>query len=453
MKVPEAIEIFQERKKFYKSIDLKIAAVKCDDSWYNIRTKIFLSATEPPGLFEKRVNVEDFTVIHERLRADEFIRLLQEINTGILNIDNLKINFFTDPVPALNVQDHYRGNSLESKERWNVEWPVDLYAWEQSHILQNKLRDIFKAIDMQLKCFNPPFRDVEEAVIDLLSLPKYYFQKDYSQDSKCFILLPSFAAIESAKLEGNRLRIVVRFHEAIRLEDLRLSVIGYGRQTYRYQKNLKGGEIETFPPFVQVSKSFEIDDVADAQFYLFSKQMEKGGHFDQRSTRNVRPDLNPRVASHEVFDQGSARLLQWLGGEAKREVKHSFEYAVTTLLHMCGFRTEWLDYQGITQDAPDILAFCSEPELVMVGECTQVIPDINKYKSLKERTEKIHNTLRINTCAVMFTSLNASNDEQNQACKYDVSFVGLEKLKKLHDLATRDKPLREALLILTGRNW
>jgi len=452
-KVSEVIEIFKERRRFYKSVDLKIAAVNHDESWYNIRTKILLLAQDTSVISERMVDVGDFVIIHERLYADEFDRLLHDINTGNLKIDGLNINFFAEPIPPLNLQDYCRGNSLSAKEWWNIEWPLDWYEWQQSHKLQNQLRDIFKNIDMQLPRFVSPYKDIEEAVANLLDLPKYHFQKHYSQESKCSILLPDFVAIESARLEGYKLDITARFHESILLEDLVLSVIGYGRETSRFQENLEGGKIETSPPFIRVNKSFKISEVADVQLYLFSKQMEKYGFGDQRSSRNLKPTLNPRVASHEVFDQGSARLSEWLRGEAKRDVKHNFEYSVATLLHMCGFRTEWLGYPGMAQDAPDILAFCSEPELVIVGECTKEIPDVNKYKNLKERAERLHDKLRINTCAVMFTSIKASHDEQSEAWKYDVSFVGLDKLKELHDMATRDKPIGEMLYILTGRYW
>src|SRR3990172_7249232 len=194
-KLPEAIEIFKERQEFYKTVDIRTAAVKYDNSWYNIRTRILLSADEIPEFCEKKIDVEDFVLIHERLKADEFSSLQQKINTGQMGMDNLTINFFTDPVPPLNVQDYYRGNSLESKERWNLDWPVDMYEWEQTHKLQNQLSDIFKVTDIQLQRFDPPFKDVEEAIIDLLDLPKYHFQKHNSRDSKCSILLPSFIAI------------------------------------------------------------------------------------------------------------------------------------------------------------------------------------------------------------------------------------------------------------------
>lgn len=306
---------------------------------------------------------------------------------------------------------------------------------------------------MKLRCFNPPYKDVEDAVVNLLNLPKYHFKEYQSKDSKCSILLPNFVAIEQAKLHGNEFEVTARFHKSISLEELILSVVVYGRKTIRFREDLQGGKIETSPPFVRISKSFKIDNVADIQLYLFTKQTEKYGCCDQRSARNVKSILNPYIASHEVFDENSRKLLEMLRGESKRDVKHSFEHSVGTLLHMCGFRTEWLDYPGMTQDAPDILAFCSEPELVVVGECTTKMPDGNKFKSLKKRAERLKAQLRMNVYPVMFMPFRLSSSEQNEAWKYDVSFVTQEKLKELHDMAARAKTSREMLYILTRRNW
>lgn len=400
------------------------------------------------------IDAEDFVIIHQRLNSDGFVKLIEDINTDNLEIDGLKVKFFADHVPpSLRRHDNCRGDSLRAKERWNIEWPVDLYEWEKSHKLYNQLQVIFREIDPKLRCFDPPYKDVEEAIIDLLQLPKYHFQEYQSGDSKCSVLLPSFVAIERAKLEGNKFDITARFHESIDTEDLLLSVIGYGRETSRFRESLEGGEVEASPPFVRVSKSFKINDVADIQLYLFSRKMEKYGSCDQRSVRNLKSVLNPRVASHEIFDEGSSRLLEWLRGEAKRDIKHSFEYSVATLLHMCGFRTEWVDYPGMAQDAPDIIAFCSEPELVIVGECTTKLPDSNKCKSLKKRAESLKDQIGMDIYPVMFTPVMPSSSEQNDAWEYGVSFVTSEKLKELHDIATRGKSTQEMLYILTGRYW
>jgi hypothetical protein len=246
------------------------------------------------------------------------------------------------------------------------------------------------------------------------------------------------------------LRLQRGIHKSLRLDDLLLSVICYGRKTKRFRENLEGGKTATSGPFIHVFKSFELENVANIQLYLFSKQWEKYGQCDQRSARNLQLGLNPRAASHGVFDEGSAKLFEFLGGKA-RSPPHSFEHAVTTLLHLCGFRTEWLGYAGVLQEAPDILAFHSDPELIIVGECTTKVPDINKYLALKERAEKLQGYTRINTLTVMFSSIELSADEQTEASKYNVSLVGPEKLGKLYDMATRDKTTGEMMPILTGR--
>ena len=47
---------------------------------------------------------------------------------------------------------------------------------------------------------------------------------------------------------------------------------------------------------------------------LFSK---KQGHCDQRATRNIVSILNPHIATHEIFDENSEYLLNWLKQEKK----------------------------------------------------------------------------------------------------------------------------------------
>jgi hypothetical protein len=449
-RVSEAIELFNERRVFYKSVDLMIAALNHNQTWYNIRTRVLPVAKGAPTSSERMLEVKDFVIIHERLNLHEFEELLQNINTGIFEIDDLRINFFTNnPIPPLEIDDRHRGDSLWAKEWWNIEWPVDLYEWSQTHNLHNELRNIFKEIDTRIRCSDPPYQNVEEAIVDLLNLPKYHFQEDYCSDSRCSILLPNFMAIETAILKGKKLEITARVHKSLRLDDLLLSVICYGRKTRRFRESLEGGKTAASGSFVRVFKSFERKNVADIQLYLFSKQWEKYGQCDQRSARNLQLGLNPRTASHEVFDEGSAKLFEFLGGKAKNRSRN-FEHAVTTLLHLCGFRTEWLGYAGVLQ-APDILAFHSDPGLIIVGECTTEVPDVNKYLLLKERAEKLQSHTRINTSTVMFSSIELSADEQTEAFKCNVSFVGPEKLRKLYDMATRDRTTGEMMPILTGR--
>ena len=446
------LELYEDRRDLYKIIDLKIAAIRHDQTWYNIRTRVLPLAKGVPDRCDKMIDLEDFVVLHQKLNSNQFAKLLQDIETNDFKIDGFKINFFNDQTPPLRLQDHYRGDSLKARELWDIEWPVDPYYWELSHKLTNQLTRIFDEIDKKLRCYDPPYKDIEEAIRDLLELPDYVFRHT-DKNSKCIILLPTFIAIEHAKLKGRTLETEMRFHEAIDPKHMLLSVIGYGRETYRYQENIEGGKIEKSPPYVSVSKSFKIKDVADAQLYLFSSKRNKHGYCDQRLVRNLKSMLNPRIAFHEFFDEGSGTLFQWLEGETKKDIAHRFECAVVTLLHMCGFRTEWLDYHGMAQRAPDILAFCTDPELVIVGECTTEMPDRDKCKTLKERADNLEAEFQANIYPIMFTSFPMTSSERNEFWRYDVSLVTPETLRKVHDMASRGKTLKEILSVLIGRGW
>jgi hypothetical protein len=95
-RVSEAIELFNEQRAFYKSVDLLIAALNHNQTWYNIRTRILPVAKGAPTSSERMLEVKDFVIIHERLNLHEFEELLQNINTGIFEIDDLRINFFNN---------------------------------------------------------------------------------------------------------------------------------------------------------------------------------------------------------------------------------------------------------------------------------------------------------------------------------------------------------------------
>jgi len=454
-RISECLELFSLRSGFYRGIDVKIAAVQSDETWYNLRTVILPVAHKTPTENEIPIDLEGFRILHKRIPTDKFPKLLTEIKNGISEIGGMKIRFFSEPTPSLQRNDYCRGDSGKSKERWNIEWPLDLYEWRSSNVeWQNQLSDIYGDVDMRLRCFDQPYKDIEEAILDLLQLPKYHFQKYQSRDSSCSVLLPNFVAIESARLEGEKLDVSAKFHESLAPEDLFLSIICYGRKTIRYREDFKGGKVDASSPFVCISKSFKVADVADVQLYLFPIKMKVHGHCDQKTSRNVKARLNLRVACHEVFDRESVILREWLTDPQKiKKDSKVFEYAVVTLLNMCGFSTEWIGFKNIAREAPDILAYSSEPELIVVGECTIKMPEPSKYELLKERAERVGDELGLRAIAVMFTLKSVSWNEKGKVWPYDVTTLTPKELIQLHDMAARAKPVREMLYVLTGRHW
>lgn len=187
-RISECLELFSLRSDFYRGIDVKIAAVQSDKTWFSLRAKILPIAHKTPTENEMPIDLKGFRILHKRVPADKFSRLLTDIESGISEIGGMKINFFSEPIPSLQRDDYCRGDSGKSKERWNIDWPLDLYEWRSStHELQKQLADIYKKVDMRLRCFDHPYKDIEEAILELLQLPKNHFQKYQSRDSRCSV--------------------------------------------------------------------------------------------------------------------------------------------------------------------------------------------------------------------------------------------------------------------------
>lgn len=92
--------------------------------------------------------------------------------------------------------------------------------------------------------------------------------------------------------------------------------------------------------------------------------------------------------AYELFDEKFETLLEWLQGKGRAKSRN-FEYAVTALLYLCGFQTEWIGHKGLVIDSPDIFAFSSKPRVMIVGECTIKVSNVNKLRDLKERAEQL----------------------------------------------------------------
>lgn len=447
-------ELFHKRRKFFESIDVRIAAINHEDTWYNIRTRILLSSEKASGVTERKIDVGNFVISYKSIVNDEFLKLLDNIDNDTLEVDGLKIKFFNGQKHHLYFGDWCSRNSERAKERWNIDWPLDLFEWRVDHKLRNELSNIFKNINQRLNCYNPPYEDIYKAVRENFGLPEYYFSEHNGRDSICSILIPDYTAIEKCKLEGNNFVVEIKFRDSINVEDLRLNLIARGKKTNKFQIDFKGIPIETYPPFKWIRKPLVLEDVAEVNSYLFMKGGEMDGPSDQRQTRNLKSTLNLRLTAHEVFDEGAETLLTWLRGEEKRDRSRRFEFAVTTLLYMCGFQTEWIGRPGWAQEAPDIFAFCFEPQALIIGECTTKVPDINKIRVLRERADSLKEELKIEIHPMLFTCLKSLGDAvEKEARENWITTINSDKLKELFESALKGRPPKEALNILLGRGY
>ena len=139
---------------------------------------------------------------------------------------------------------------------------------------------------------------------------------------------------------------------------------------------------------------------------------------------------NSRLCAHQTFDPNE-KFSDYLRVDDLR--KQNFEWAVTTLLHFCGFQTERIGSQGF-DPAPDILAFHPEKDMIIVGECDTGVPDPTKILNLQRRKERLEERMQGTVLAVLFS---AADDDSLGGPSPDIRLVGWDTLEKMFLAASR----------------
>lgn len=435
-----AIKVFEKYRHLYDSIDVKASVARKDDCWYNVRTRILLNYSKKAKTTRRLVDTGNFVIISQTIKANRFNQLIKNLSSERIEIGGLKIRFLEEG-GKLNLQlnRNYIGNSQLCKERLGVDWPT--YAFH--HRTQFKLGSYYsEEITPRLKCHNPAYEDIFEAVNEVVGRLEWGFQPNYADESSCYILMPNYVAFGECNLNGNVLDVNVKFHEVLDVSTLCLNLIHKGKETKRSQVWFDEGSIESAGRYNTAHKRITIKDAALVQLYLFVEGRNKDGVADERSVINRRMSLNPRLVAHEAFDMDSRFLKELLQGESGNP--HDFEYGVAVLLHTLGFLTEWTGYKG---PKPDLLAFCPESESWIVGECTTGIFDWRKLKALKDRATKVANAVKESTYPVMFTSLKLGDLEQGvitKALTEGIIIIPSKEIQNLFEMSLRGTGSKDA---------
>jgi len=447
-KVPEAIEIFKKRRKFYKSIDVRIVAINQEDSWYNVRTRVLLSCDKATNLVQRKIAVGDFMILFESISADNFPTLLETMDRDEVEVDEIKINFFAGKPHDLSFEDWYRKSSERANERWSIDWPLDVYSWKVEQKFPSEMERILKKVSMRLKCYDPPYEDVYKVVREFLGLHEYEFREyEGGRYSNCYILLPDYLAIKNCRLQGNQLDFEIKFHPSIDPSDLRLSVIAGGKMTKGRQVTFKRNQIQKYGVFKSAKASLILENTVDVQLYPFIKGRENEGPSDIQYVKNLKTTINSRFIANDIFGASAEKLTSWLHGLGKQG-SDDFEHAVTILFHICGFSTEWLDRGNLAEDAPDILIFCPEPQALIVGECKTDVFGWKEMRKLKDRAMKLYQEIKMDTYPTMFTCIEPKDiDEETRKKASDehITILSTQEIDEILKMALRGSGAHDVL--------
>lgn len=431
------LTLFDKRRQYYDSIDMRVAAVRAGDDWRNIRARILLTCERIKYKSQVVPESDSFKIFREKLPIRQLTQVLTCMSKGELDINKTKVTLWAskDGPPTLTHEDHCSRSSQLAMRRWGIPFPLDIFKLSRSNGLSSELENV----SFQLRCQPRPYADVFEAVNEGLELQDVYEFRRWNghDESIAYILMPNYLAFDNVELKGNTLRVQIHFHRSTDVNHLRVNIIAKGKKMYRGQERLSRSRTRNAAPYRMAQATSRLEGKPDVVLYLF----ELGGRSPADEISLLNEEVtNPYVAAHQQFDPELRTLERWLRGEGKDPA--DFEMSIAVLLHMCGFRVEWTGYDNLGQDAPDVLAFGPRSNLI-VGECTTDLPDDKKIRVLAKRARQLRDKLRADALPVLFLGLSSEESGTTvfqTAYQEDVKVVTLDDLQQFRAYAMRETP-------------
>lgn len=418
----------KKHQEFWKSIDIKIAAIKENEKWINWLTMVQLSGKKLQ--LKERVEAKDFIMLHQilDLNLDHLKELLRNLYKGALSIDNINIKY-TFESPSFQYIDYHK-NKFIGKRLFGINWGIYwLRRYEKP--LDSDLRE---KIDEELKSYKRPYCNIRDALED------FFGKGEAFENPTTNMIAPFYVALRDSEFEEDMLSVEVESHKSIKSDELKLGWILYRGDDakVRSQEEFRSNEIiEKGDNFYKFKKSITASDKTSSQFFLIMNEEP----IDDGRALNPYISYNPKVVAHKLFDKDceklKRRLIERNEAEGDRQANY-FEQAVMTLLYMCGFNTEWTDF--FESEGLDIIAVLPGSQRVIAIQCTtgdirkKITPTLNKTKELKELLKVFV------IIPAIFTCIEISETNKKDVASEGIAVIDSSRIKEILRMANEGEP-------------
>jgi len=456
----------------YKSVDIRIAAVKTDDIWQNALTVVRLSCRDKEELKEYQSQLQKTL---GRVETGKFIINMQswpleslDVLVGMLSSDKsmwLLFNgspaelHFERSIDLLDLEGDFQAYGMTRRER--PAWPTfEAIAGEHCRTIDET------RVQGEVK---------SATGLDLYSLIRELFEMNFTPNTAFSFLVaaPFYAVIEDEAMdfEGQMCRVRVKFHRNIK--SLSVTAVAYT------------GDHESAPlrDKDRSIMSLEESEKQDEDFRLWTKRLSlpKARRNDylsvtlmqteppsldlasrsmqiSRLLASKEPAKNPLLAAFREFCPED-RLESYVTkpGEtrppAPKDPSSAFEGYVSWILGLCGFQSVWLGWtehetlrEGkIEHLRLDILAYYQKEDTLLLVACTLGSPnqDIDIVNSVKEKlyTEVFKGT-SIQIRGFVFSSQPRVDVAKQLGKQAGVTVFGSEDLRGILDYVRRGEIAR-----------
>jgi hypothetical protein len=451
------IDKFKEQlKKFegcWDSIDLKVVAVNQEDEWINIGTLAVLTVEEEE-VEEVLYEVEGLKILHAIKRFDYLNRLFQDLSRNVVEACGI------ETVIKKDLRYTMRGLSSLGDTNWKGKG-----KWREGAVLSDYISTDMLGKGLLERIENRLRKHEKEPYEYLSDVTKAHFgqQIDGTTNGIIGVVAPFYMGIKEHKLEKGKWKLVVECHKSIDYKKLSSTVFldaGEGaKQGIHFHFTEEDTKESTDGDFYQLEKvkSFP-SKPKHVSLYLYYEKEET--HFikdlivDKLIIRHPLKSVffnfceDERLKNHILFPSD----------------KGEFEWAIASLLPLCGFDTIWLggfekggskkDYyekpkvKGLDVGGIDVISgFFTRGKsyILLVGCTTSVIKDddIEKIVNVKGVLEEGLKIERLQFMPIIFSCKEISLGLKESAGKSGVATAGPEKLKDMFRFLEEGRTTKE----------
>jgi Holliday junction resolvase len=455
------IDAVADLSMLWRSIDLRIIAIRVEGQWHNLATTCLLDTRETKNvpLYTNLPHSDYVAAWQNVFDAKALTKVLADVGRGELKIDTETVLFLT----GLSSEDassykSWNYSFFSLSERYKGEqrpWAAHqlLGTGDQGHTLADRLPVRASELDNSIRALQNPF-DGLEGLASIFLGEADPARSGHSTIFKAIAPIPARLNLAESRLEDGRLQFAV-ISEAHAIanycslgfvatatgqrpisDSVQLSPEGWSTQDdkslYRGHRELLG--VQTLTLFLRVG----------------NHPVDKATLIDPAAYRS-----NPRVQAYRVFDPDLELLHTFLNPESPAHGRR-FERAVARLLALLGFHIDLLAGDGQLGDAVDLIAYAYDAAMVLAVECaTGSIDAGGKLGKLIARARKIEAALAGHeVIPVLITSLDRqaiSESELQDAASDRIAVLAQEDISELEVMLAKGSSLMRAVQYIRSR--
>lgn len=436
-------------------IDVRVICIRLIDKWINLGTTIILrsEAYHEINSLEQLPKTEDIMVLNVLLGTNEIDRVLENLSSGILGINNIEIYYGRKqekeirPGIHLHFSTQYRNQRLSFP---NIDFTTYLLSGTGDTVNELIEYEKLKDLEWKLRAFDAPYDSLDDLAKTFLFHPL-----DGSRCSYIWVVAPVNARFNhECKIYNNKLQIYLEAFGWPKTEKPEVRCIQHSGNGHISRSSYKLDAKWTSKDKYHILRS-ELDakNCREVQLFLILRNVA----IEKLTLCNPEIFLrNERVLIHDSFDKGLKSLRKYLNGQGK-DVARDFERGVVWLLHLCGFSIISYGFSQGLQNEIDVVAFPPmNMKYIVCIECTIGRPDVKeKLSKLSLRCKELETILKSYNRRILpliFTSLKSDKipiSEVEKAEKEGVIIVFQERIQELIELSMEPEPLSKVIDYLT----